>query len=150
MRGPQAAPVALALLAAGASGGVAGSGGGGQRLDVEREADASVRPEPIGSIVIEGDDALANHPAVRSGDGTAANPYLISDYVVNEDRSHVVGIKLVNTTAHVAIQRIVVYASGHAVLLQDASNVTLQDVQVMGPPARGVSIIERGCPGIRR
>ncbi|PSG97682.1 hypothetical protein BRD56_03900 [Thermoplasmatales archaeon SW_10_69_26] len=98
------------------------------------EADTEVRPEPTGSIIIQGDDELTDHPAVREGSGTAEDPYVISDWVIL--RTEGAGIRLEDTSRHVLVENVIVLepinvgASG--VELSNASNVTIQDAWIQG------------------
>lgn len=108
--------------------------------DAPAYADVTVRPEPRGSIVIEGDDELENHSAVRGGSGRAEDPYVISDYFVQDGPEHDSAIKLVNTTSHVRIEDLVARGGAHTIRLDEASNVTLEDIQLYGTGV-GLSIL---------
>ncbi|PSG96911.1 hypothetical protein BRD56_08130 [Thermoplasmatales archaeon SW_10_69_26] len=111
----------------------------GSTDDVRLEPDADARPVIRDSIHVHGDDELANHSAVRDGNGTAEDPYRIADWVLLQDevpllRSEHPGLWLDGTTDHVLVENLVLtpgYAQ-IAVHLDGAENVTLRDVWIQG------------------
>lgn len=124
----------------------------------EAEAAWTLRPEPRGSLRIEGDAGFTPENGVRSGSGTAEDPFVISNWSIAADRYF--GILLRDTRAHVILRDIlVVHSSGAPPLLDcqagdvracegsfgidvvDSSNVTIERIRV--PTASyGVSLYE--------
>lgn len=103
--------------------------------------------EPRGSILIDGDEELANHPAVREGSGTGDDPFVIRDHVIH--RSHQDGILLNGTEAHVSLERLVVLPcleaeadcligeSPRAFHLRQVANVSVESLTVLPSLGRG-------------
>lgn len=87
------------------------------------------------SIHIFGDEDLdpTLNPlnGVRFGNGTAEDPYVIRDWYILKSTGY--GIQLVNTSAHVLIENVVVDRStvpGAGIGLEGVENVTIQDLAV--------------------
>lgn len=141
----EAIVLALAMLAPAAAALTTGPAGSGQASPVGV-------PPPHPSIEIEGDEGFEQPMplnGVRSGSGTAEDPYTISDWTIVHTAA--AGIRLVDTTSHVVIEDVVVpgydqaapslaectidpeveTCGGTAIELRNATNVTVRGVRVM-------------------
>ncbi|PSG98460.1 hypothetical protein BRD56_00540 [Thermoplasmatales archaeon SW_10_69_26] len=106
------------------------------------DASADVPPQPHGPI--QGDAEFELPTAVngvRSGSGTAEDPYVISDWVIAPSTTF--AIRIFDTDAHVRIDTILVRGQGcptdsgatcdlTGLDLRGADNVTVEDVRVLG------------------
>ncbi|MGA1793371.1 MAG: hypothetical protein ACMUHM_05425 [Thermoplasmatota archaeon] len=80
------------------------------------------------NIIIDGDMALASSPFVSSGDGSASNPYMISNIAMDSG-----SIKITNTTKHCVLENIT-FSSGdaYAISLDYTSNIRLSWITIDG------------------
>lgn len=90
---------------------------------------------PQDPIQIRSDEALAEHPAVTRGSGTAQDPYVIEGWNIRHgpESMQETGILLANTQRHVTIQNNVIHgASGTGVQVFNAENVRILDNTILG------------------
>ncbi|MBW3582018.1 MAG: right-handed parallel beta-helix repeat-containing protein [Euryarchaeota archaeon] len=113
------------------------------------EAAPSFTADPHPSITITGDLAFGDlFSGVRTGSGTAADPYVISDWHIHKTRPW--GIRLIDTEAHVLLQDLFFHGAAgtitryndcfppvincdlsSAIWLDRAKNVTVRDVHIV-------------------
>lgn len=133
---------------------VAFAQGGGQAIDVPEP-----RPlTPRGSILIDGDADLDAAHGVRRGSGTAADPFVISGWIVAQDRLPAIALR--NVTKHVVVERVLIpvqppHTAAASCLpsvalscypylgieVRGSSNVTLRDSHVMYGEA-GIAVVD--------
>ncbi len=85
------------------------------------------------TILIDGDAAFTAANGVTGGAGTAANPYLIGGWDIEQSGS--VGIGVQNTRAHFVISNVFVHApdgSGWGISLTNVTNGRVEDSNVSG------------------
>lgn len=115
----------------------------------DAEAAPSFTADPHPSITIHGDLAFGDlFTGVRSGSGTAADPYIISDWHIHKTRPW--GIRLIDTEAHVVLEDLFFHGAAgivtrhndcfppvincdlsSAIWLDGAKNVTVRDVHIV-------------------
>jgi len=97
---------------------------------------------PIPPIAIEGDSELAGHPALRSGSGTTADPYLFSDYIIDTRTTKGAAISVRNTTKAYLFRNVTIYTTSSATAINISAlysgawqpiHGTLRNVTVSGP-----------------
>lgn len=161
---PVATAVALLLILPAAAQGVPGPHQGS--VGTVESPPATV-PPIRGSIVVDGEEDLERPTAlsgVRRGNGTAENPYVISNWTIVPTTAW--GIRLAYTDAHVRIEHVLIdgretavpagpcadhtgggLCARSGVVLASSSNVTIQDVRVrasgnsIGLNGNGVRIV---------
>lgn len=135
---PSVVLLILALLATGFAPGHQGA-----------QAAPSFTADPHPSITIAGDLAFGDlFSGVRGGSGTAADPYVISDWHIHKTRPW--GIRLIDTEAHVLLEDLFFHGAAglvtryndcfppvincdlsSAIWLDHAKNVTVRDVHIV-------------------
>lgn len=113
---------------------------GGSAAAQSREPHEPIRITSDAELMLP--DAIAGN-GVRGGSGTVEDPYLISDWTISSDEED--GILLQDVSAHVVIRNVQVIQDrpregSRGIWLNRADNVQLEEVNVSGEQAYGLSV----------